>query len=243
MMENYSRRTLTFDKDKLAAVAGIVEEFKGLIYDTPTMGLWQGDILTGLLWRTAEPARRIDCLGVMPSWSWTSVSGPVNWEHLVSAPSRSPKNQLEVISVNIDWSGRPMTSQVLDAKLKVRGRLKNAKLSGWETRGNSLYLPEIDESVKDSLEPSEARTVKQTLAAQEVLGYCYWTSRSSSIRMFGVWKSTPSPGSRSPTDLEVAFTKSLFWYLLMTILANLGGWELAMCGCNRSVTTGVWGLR
>ena len=175
MMENYSRRTLTFGKDKLAALAGIIEEFKGLIRDTPTMGLCQGDMLTGLLWRTAEPASRVDCPGVMPSWSWASVSGPVNWEHAVSAPpGTSPQNQLEVISVNIDWSGRPMTSQVLDAKLKVCGWLKKAKLSKWKVEGgNSFHLHEIDKSAKDSLEPLEVGPVKQTLAAQETLGYCY----------------------------------------------------------------------
>lgn len=41
MMEDYSRRTLTFDKDKLAALAGNVEMFRSLVHDEPAMGLWQ----------------------------------------------------------------------------------------------------------------------------------------------------------------------------------------------------------
>jgi hypothetical protein len=39
MMEDYSRRTLTFDKDKLAALAGNVEMFRSLVHDEPVMGL------------------------------------------------------------------------------------------------------------------------------------------------------------------------------------------------------------
>ncbi|CZR63512.1 uncharacterized protein PAC_13409 [Phialocephala subalpina] len=150
MVENYSRRTLTFEKDKLPAVAGIVEEFKSIITDKPLLGLWQGDLLTGLLWQTAEPTTRIEHTGI-PSWSWASVNGPVNWQNTgVVNSGTPPKNQAEVMTSNIEWSGHPMTSQIKHATLKVRGRLKRAKLSKFgATKGNSFYLHAIDESISN----------------------------------------------------------------------------------------------
>ena len=169
MMENFSRRKLTFEKDKLAAMAGIVEEFGGLVGDTPAMGLWRGDMLNGLLWRTDEPTRRLDCHDAMPSWSWTSVSGPVRWKHGLPSPSGAmPRNQLEITSFKIDWAGLPMTSQVLGAKLTVRGRMKRVQLSKWEVvRRNSFHLHGIDGSIP------QAEIEKRESPAPEVLGYCY----------------------------------------------------------------------
>jgi hypothetical protein len=81
---------------------------------------------------------------------------------------------MEVISINIEWSGPSMTSQAIDAKLSVRGRLKKAKISKWEAEGgNSFHLDEIGEFEKELFKALEAATVKQTLSEREMLGYCY----------------------------------------------------------------------
>ena len=165
MMENYSRRILTFDEDKLAALAGIVAEFQNLIKDVPVMGIWQGDLLDGLLWRTAEPMER---LKFIPSWSWASIKGRVAWEEPMQA-----LDKMEIITVTINWTGPPMISQVIDARLTVRGRLKKACISKWEgVKGNSCHLHEVNEPAVDS-QRSPNVAPSETSTAPEVLGYCY----------------------------------------------------------------------
>lgn len=168
MMEQYSRRQLTFDNDKLAALAGIIDEFKAHLKDDPVLGLWRGDMLKGLLWRTEEATNRIECTGVLPSWSWASVRGPVNWSQGFGIDTRIyAKGQLEVVSIDISWSGRSMTSQLLEAKLNVRSRLKRARLSKGPTEAvNAFHLCEIDDE-------TAGLSASSKVEPPETLGYCF----------------------------------------------------------------------
>jgi hypothetical protein len=169
MMEDYSSRKLTFEKDKLPALAGMVEVFQDHVDDAPLLGLWRRDILNGLLWRADKPVERVSLPGVVPSWSWISVSGRVSWGRLLF--SILPEDQLEVISAEVDWAGRPMTSPISGAALKVRGRLKEAKVV---KRADLVYLHEIDESSPKSSEPrTPGNGQEETLFDPEILGYCH----------------------------------------------------------------------
>jgi hypothetical protein len=49
LMENYSKRSFTFNKDKLVALAGLIETFQEITHDTPLLGLWKGNIWRDLL--------------------------------------------------------------------------------------------------------------------------------------------------------------------------------------------------
>jgi hypothetical protein len=172
MMEDYSSRKFTFEKDKLPALAGIVEVFKDHVDDAPLVGLWRRDILRGLLWRADKPAERVSFSDVVPSWSWISVSGRVSWARLMC--SISPEDQLQVVSAEVDWAGRPMTSPIAGAALTVHGRLKEAKVV---KRGDNLVnLHEIDESSSSaSLEPRTLGGGSDETAppGPEILGYCH----------------------------------------------------------------------
>ena len=51
LVENYSRRALTYASDKLAAIAGLATEFEEQGRDREYIaGLWKEDLLRGLLW-------------------------------------------------------------------------------------------------------------------------------------------------------------------------------------------------
>ncbi|KAH6846943.1 HET domain protein [Chaetomium sp. MPI-CAGE-AT-0009] len=169
MMQDYSSRRFTFEKDKLPALAGIVEVFKDHVNDAPLVGLWRGDMLKGLLWRAHEPGKRASSTGVVPSWSWISVSGRVSWGP--SLFSISPEDQLEVITAEVDWTGRPMTSPISGATLKVRGRLRQAKMV---KSAQFVHLHEIDESSSKTSElHTPANGQEETLSGPEILGYCH----------------------------------------------------------------------
>jgi hypothetical protein len=200
MMEDYSSRKFTFEKDKLPALAGIVEVFKDHVDDEPLVGLWRGDILNGLLWRAREPGERVSFSGVVPSWSWISVSGRVSWGG--SWLSIPPEGQLEVISVEINWAGHPMTSPISGATLEVHGRLKKAKVV---RSADLVHLHEIDES---SSESSELRTSRngqgETLSGPEILGYCHLdvvNPVGPHIWCLEVYQGLQRPGPESPRNL------------------------------------------
>jgi hypothetical protein len=83
-VEDYTRRNLTVEGDKEAAIAGIVELHGRLTNDTSTCGLWNKRLLSELLWRSAygtgrysediAAARRPKAYRA-PSWSWLALDG------------------------------------------------------------------------------------------------------------------------------------------------------------------------
>jgi len=93
-VEEYTRKELTFDGDKLPAMAGLADIFGRSVPGNYVAGLWQEDLINGLLW---SAARDIDSVHILiseseryfqlkspsnrksPSWSWLAVDGPVKF--------------------------------------------------------------------------------------------------------------------------------------------------------------------
>ena len=86
----FSQRRLTYTSDKLAAVAGLATEFdeqgwcQGYL-----VGLWNSDLLRGLLWQTdttaltAEGFEKHDINLRLPSWSWASSVRYISWSDIL----------------------------------------------------------------------------------------------------------------------------------------------------------------
>ncbi|KAJ5664300.1 hypothetical protein N7507_005031 [Penicillium longicatenatum] len=129
IIEMYSRRRLTRESDRIAALAGILHEYKDLVGDQPVAGLWREDLAHGLLWRTPRFTKLVAGLGMMPSWSWASVNGEVSWPHRQEDTRHSfSQHKLDIISVGVDWTGPATTSEIREANLTLRGRLVAARL-------------------------------------------------------------------------------------------------------------------
>ncbi|KAF8861103.1 HET-domain-containing protein [Acephala macrosclerotiorum] len=88
MVENYSKRKLTKDTDKLMAIHGLEKEVQTFIVDNYCVGLWQNDLIAGLMWTwDSEPWGAYDDWGRLfpnsdsglPSWSWASINNEVEW--------------------------------------------------------------------------------------------------------------------------------------------------------------------
>jgi hypothetical protein len=69
----FTARNLTFQDDKLPALAGIAKRFAAITNDTYHAGLWRRDLLTGMLWYLARPSVTAKETRA-PSWSWASVN-------------------------------------------------------------------------------------------------------------------------------------------------------------------------
>jgi len=82
IVEDYTKRKLTFSSDKLPAIAGIAREMSRLTGMEYLAGLWKENMLHDLMWfaRTQEWRMRIDDTEECPrapTWSWASVAAPV----------------------------------------------------------------------------------------------------------------------------------------------------------------------
>ncbi|OCK73297.1 HET-domain-containing protein [Lepidopterella palustris CBS 459.81] len=79
-------RKLTYEDDKLPAIAGVAKRLAATGYDSYHAGLWRGDLLIGILWNsTTLTATETNRSARAPSWSWASVNCPVSYSSLISA--------------------------------------------------------------------------------------------------------------------------------------------------------------
>ncbi|KAI0325117.1 hypothetical protein GY45DRAFT_288558 [Cubamyces sp. BRFM 1775] len=84
IVEDYSRRLLSYSADKLLACAAIAEMFAPALGPDYLAGLWRTTLLSDLLWRrdkghsmTSNQPPQKDARA--PSWSWASFDGPVQF--------------------------------------------------------------------------------------------------------------------------------------------------------------------
>jgi hypothetical protein len=107
VVEDYTTRKLTFEKDKLAALDGLAQHVASLTLDQYCFGLWKANILSGIMWRTAPyedvDERRGRIAGRAPSWSWASMDGRVYFAYFGEKPlDNHDTNLLEDVSVAVD---------------------------------------------------------------------------------------------------------------------------------------------
>ena len=80
IVEEYTRRELTHEKDKLIAISGIAAQLELAWEDTYVAGLWRTSLIHHLAWsRHRVPSKnyRPPTAYRAPSWSWASIDGPV----------------------------------------------------------------------------------------------------------------------------------------------------------------------
>ena len=106
LVERYTRRKLSYEKDKLPALSGLARQMASISNDVYHAGLWRRHIIPGLYWRMfvyephhwcddprhdqeihmlTPPTRdvaRVPTEYRAPSWSWASVDGKVEFQPL-----------------------------------------------------------------------------------------------------------------------------------------------------------------
>lgn len=95
MVTNYSRRAISFESDRLAAISGLASLIERHLGATYLAGIWKEDIRS-LLWfrditrpdskihnATSPAVRRSH----FPSWSWAAATGPIRYRYEEAIPS------------------------------------------------------------------------------------------------------------------------------------------------------------
>ncbi|KAI1770205.1 heterokaryon incompatibility protein-domain-containing protein [Hypoxylon cercidicola] len=121
LVENYSGLQLSFEKDRLPALAAISQRVaQGRAADDRFLaGLWTSSLLKDLLWTYDVPGNRsvkrpTECNA--PSWSWTSVESRVWWIF-----DYMPLPFTRVVTVNVEAIGSPYLGQYSRAELVLEG--------------------------------------------------------------------------------------------------------------------------
>lgn len=129
-VEDYSRRELTFLKDKYAAFAGITDFYQMSRSETIILGLRKKALSVDLMWIPQGPAVKSK-LPDVPSWSWFSITRPVKrfTLHPGSGPSAWPLwDEAEILDYAVNWSGLPLTSWSSGCSITLEGKISQAEV-------------------------------------------------------------------------------------------------------------------
>jgi heterokaryon incompatibility protein (HET) len=121
-MEDYSRRDFTYDKDRLPAMAGMIQYYQANTKDIPLIGLWISTIHLDLAWSVNGPEKDRE-LTDLPSWTWLSVHRGIDYSESddIDDPYKI-RTPLQVIAYHVDWSKAPFVSHLLKSRLIISSK-------------------------------------------------------------------------------------------------------------------------
>jgi len=130
-MEDYSKRSFTYERDRVPALAGVVLYHKINTKGTPMLGLWKETFDHRLQWLsnnggTASPSDLSQTHRSL-SWTWLSAKTPISSPKSLTGNSFYDDvfyKRLTVEKWGIRWSGHPYTSQLQSIKLRFRAKVK-----------------------------------------------------------------------------------------------------------------------
>lgn len=137
----YSRCNLTFQNDRLPAMAGLaqrVQEETGFLYYA---GLWQHTVLMDLLWTTNDPSPYGRSNYAAPTWSWAAVDKQVDGLNIQDIAFTEMAWMVNIVSTRgFGFAGdsRNFLSNI-DMSMTVSGRLKKAHVGKRTGLRYSLY--------------------------------------------------------------------------------------------------------
>ena len=124
----YKNRRLTYPSDKLAAIAGLAAEFEEQGWCRGYhAGLWQSDIVRGLLWspekaiETAEQFARLERDPRFPSWSWASSDRHFDWARVTSDAQRfHTPHDVDVEGIRFELSDESKAATSLEGSMTFK---------------------------------------------------------------------------------------------------------------------------
>jgi hypothetical protein len=126
LVETYTSCKLTFPSDRIIAFAGILQQFQEVIpNDDCLAGHWRSKLPQSLSWVSVRGRWSYrPAASRAPSWSWTSIEGPVGFEH---TPELAQNGVVEVVcnmrDIKIVRVGLTDGSDLKSGWLKLAGHL------------------------------------------------------------------------------------------------------------------------
>ena len=98
LVEVYTHRLLTISADRILAISGIAERYGRVFGDQYCAGIWRSTFAKALFWEPAGKLHPRPQIWQGPSWSWTSINGPVRF----TRDSVSDEDEPPIIAINIE---------------------------------------------------------------------------------------------------------------------------------------------
>ncbi|KXJ87106.1 HET domain-containing protein [Microdochium bolleyi] len=123
--ERYSQCRLTFDVDRMIALAGIAEQAqktgRGGKY---LAGHWERDLAHQLCWEVLDTHRKPASMYIAPSWSWLSVFGRIGFSNRMDYQCWASTIDVRITQVEVTLEDEAReTGPVTGGFLKVDGRV------------------------------------------------------------------------------------------------------------------------
>jgi hypothetical protein len=138
LVQTYSAKKLTRNDDRLPAIAGLATRFHSMCHSTYLAGLWEEDVMRGLLWNTTDQEPPTD--GVVedlsawhtPSWSWAATRRPVHYNtqlgDRLDKTSAKYSSTAVIHRADVDKPNPKSFGHVLGGCLEITGILRPARL-------------------------------------------------------------------------------------------------------------------
>ena len=105
VLQDFSRRVLTYPTDALPATSGMASVFATFSHIDERQGycagLWMCDLPKDLMFERQEVAAQRPVEYIAPSWSWAALPGPVLWPMFERYPHLEPLLSIKVTSCDI----------------------------------------------------------------------------------------------------------------------------------------------
>ncbi|KAF2258818.1 HET-domain-containing protein [Lojkania enalia] len=169
----FSARKLTYDSDRLPAIAGLATNLQPKFQSEYLVGLWKDDLVKGLLWTSVEGgyyARRHKSY-YAPTWSWASLVGHINYkiiDFVVEPVVDIIDTGIKLATANPYGSASSgyltVTGPVADIVVR-KNRRPHTEIEGsswetmfavsWQTNGEKEVVSEVEYDVGGEIAPGE----------------------------------------------------------------------------------------
>lgn len=138
LVEVFTHRHLTLSVDRIHAISGIAERYGRVFGDQYCAGIWRSTFAKALFWKPAGELRPRPQIWQGPSWSWTSINGPVRFSLDISDEDEPP-----IVAISIELADPANTYGALlegSGRLTLRTRTLIALLTFVE---DEALLPQV----------------------------------------------------------------------------------------------------
>jgi hypothetical protein len=142
LVEEYTRRSLTFASDKLPAISGVAKAYENVTMKSYVAGIWREELPQALAWfkRSRDP---VEVSELQPSWSWAKMSGKLNFASVW--PRELEEAACSVVDIRIHRNENlNQFDNIASAEIDLRGHVLGVAYSDAPDtsngfRGNSVF--------------------------------------------------------------------------------------------------------
>lgn len=155
IVQGFTARQITLEKDRLPALAGLAERYRAETGSTYLAGIWVEDLPKSLLW-----TRPYECSVLSkpityraPTWSWASLEGEVSSDFVPCYYEALPTSK--ILGYYCQYDPPDTFATVIDGWLDVEGSM--SIVSGWELQRDNSWASDIRLFNHDQVERTESQ--------------------------------------------------------------------------------------